>query len=195
MTWPQSGNPPPAACHSGRTVVQRGCFCNSAAWRVRIGRTVKGLSVEHRPHHLRRGQKRAPDYLAPTPQGLGPALLPDDPTERNHVRAGAPICAADTHPPQSLKMLDQLRAAGWDEAAVHAWAADANAIGPTAAEALAAAAPGPFRFGGTPMRADICLVPMLGRARRFHRMLAAQPACLALSACTDAASARQADPE
>jgi maleylpyruvate isomerase len=82
------------------------------------------------PHHLRRGEQRAPDYLALNPQGLVPALelddgavltqslaivewlgetrpkpplLPAEPLARARVRAFALGLAADTHPVQNLR--------------------------------------------------------------------------------------------
>lgn len=213
--------PRPAALH--------GYFRSSAGWRVRIALNLKGIAVEHVFHHLRRGEQRAPDYLALNPQGLVPALvlddgtvltqslaivewldeafpepplLPSDPLGRARARAFALVFAADTHPLQNLKVLARLRAAGWPEERVQAWAADANAAGLGAAEALLADVPGPFCFGALPTFADICLVPQLGSARRFGldvarfpRLLAAEAACLALPAFADAAPGRQPDAE
>ena len=54
-----------------------GFFRGSAAWRVRIALALKGLPVEQAAHHQRRGEQRAPDYLALNPQGLVPALILD----------------------------------------------------------------------------------------------------------------------
>src|ERR1700744_1997499 len=93
-----------------------GYFRSSASYRVRIALNLKGLSAEHLSHHLRKGEQRAPDYLAINPQGLvptlqgdggailtqslaiiewldethpAPPLLPDDPMRRALVREGA----------------------------------------------------------------------------------------------------------
>ena len=57
-----------------------GYFRSGASWRVRIALNLKGLTVAHVSHHLRRGEQRAPDYLALNPQGLVPALELDDGT-------------------------------------------------------------------------------------------------------------------
>src|SRR5579859_1831953 len=90
-----------------------GFFRSSAAYRVRIALNLKRLDHESVPHHLRRNEQRAADYLALNPQGLVPALetqghvliqslaiieyldevypdpplLPRDPLERAHVRS------------------------------------------------------------------------------------------------------------
>lgn len=207
-----------------------GYFRSSASWRVRIALNLKGLAVTHVPHHLRRGEQRAPDYLALNPQGLVPALELDDGTvltqslaiiewleeaypipallppvdlvQRARVRAFALVLAADTHPLQNLKVLNELRRLGLRKEAVSAWAAQVNATGLEACEALLGEEPGPFCFGAAPTLADVCLVPQLGNARRFGvdvarfpRLLAREAACVALPAFADAAPSRQPDAE
>ena len=114
-----------------------GYFRSSASYRVRIALNLKGLSAEHLPHHLRKGEQREPAYLAINPQGLVPTLqddarrdptqslaiiewldethpepplLPNDPLRRAKVRAFAMALACDTHPVQNLKVLARLRA-------------------------------------------------------------------------------------
>ena len=47
-----------------------GYFRSSASYRVRIALNMKGLTPEHLPHHLRKGEQCAPAYLAINPQGL-----------------------------------------------------------------------------------------------------------------------------
>ena len=54
-----------------------GYFRSSASYRVRIALNLKGLSAEHLPHHLRKGEQRDPAYLAINPQGLVPTLEDD----------------------------------------------------------------------------------------------------------------------
>ncbi len=229
MTRTAPGSPLPSDHGPARPAVLHGYFRSSAAWRVRIALNLKGLSFVHVARHLRRGEQRAPDYLALNPQGLvptlvlddgtvltqslaiieylddgfpTPALLPADPVARAHTRAVALIFAADTHPLQNLKVLARLREAGWPEDAVKTWAAEANLAGLSAAETLLAHVPGPFCFGAQPTLADICLIPQLGSARRFGvdvarfpRLLAAEAACLAMPAFSDATPARQPDAE
>ena len=183
-----------------------GYFRSSASYRVRIALNLKGLSAEHLTHHLRKGEQRAPSYLAINPQGLVPTLedddggailtqslaiiewlddihpepplLPKDPLRRAHVRAFSQVVACDTHPVQNLKVLSRLRELGVREEQVTGWAAWANREGLAACEKLIAGEAGPFCFGAAPTLADLCLVPQLANARRFGVDLAAYPRLL-----------------
>jgi len=182
-----------------------GYFRSSASYRVRIALNLKGLSAEHLTHHLRKGEQRAPSYLAINPQGLVPTLeddggtiltqslaiiewlddihpepllLPKDPLRRALVRAFAQAIACDTHPIQNLKVLARLRELGVSEEQVTGWAAWANREGLSACEKLIANEAGPFCFGAAPTLADLCLVPQLANARRFGVDLAAYPRLL-----------------
>jgi maleylpyruvate isomerase len=182
-----------------------GYFRSSAAYRVRIALNLKGLSADHLPHHLRKGEQRDPAYLAINPQGLVPTLqddrgviltqslaiiewldethpepplLPAEPLRRAKVRAFAMVLACDTHPVQNLKVLARLRELGLPDEQVTGWAAWANREGLTACETLIADEPGPFCFGSTPSLADLCLVPQLANARRFGVDLAGFPRLL-----------------
>jgi maleylpyruvate isomerase len=170
-----------------------GYFRSSASYRVRIALNLKGVSADHLPHHLRKGEQRDPAYLAINPQGLVPTLqdagavitqslaiiewleethpepplLPKDPLHRAKVRAFAMALACDVHPVQNLKVLARLRELGLPEEQVTGWAAWANREGLSACEALIKGEPGPFCFGEAPTMADLCLVPQLANARRF----------------------------
>ena len=181
-----------------------GYFRSSASYRVRIALNLKGLSAEHRPHHLRKGEQRDPAYLGINPQGLVPTLqdqgiiitqslaiiewleethpepplLPKEPLRRAHVRAFAQVLACDTHPVQNLKVLARLRQLNLPEEQVTDWAAWANREGLAACEALLANQTGPFCFGEAPGMADLCLVPQLANARRFGVDVAAFPRLL-----------------
>ena len=199
-----------------------GYFRSSAAYRVRIALNLKGMSVEHAFRHLRKGEQRAPDYLALNPQGLvptlelddgtkltqslaiiewldethpAPPLLPADPLQRARVRAFAFAIACDIHPVQNLRVIAAVRAIGGEEAA-QAWAKRVNAEGLAACEKLIADEPGPFCFGDKPTLADICLVPQLGNARRFGVDVAAYPRLLqAEAACKTLPAFADAAPE
>jgi maleylpyruvate isomerase len=200
-----------------------GYFRSSAAYRVRIALNLKGLSADHLPHHLRKGEQRDPAYLAINPQGLVPTLqddrgviltqslaiiewldethpepplLPTDPLRRAKVRAFAMVLACDTHPVQNLKVLARLRELGLPDEQVTAWAAWANREGLTACETLIANQPGPFCFGAAPTLADLCLVPQLANARRFGVDLAVFPRLLkAETAAKDLKAFADAAPE
>ena len=175
-------------------MILHGYFRSTASWRVRIALGLTGLAADQVSHHLRRGEQRAPEYLALNPQGLTPAfvtddgailtqslaiceyldevhpepaLLPADRVERAHVRAVAQAIACDIHPVQNLKILQRLRDLGLAEEAVTAWAAQTIEEGLDAVETLLAGGDGRFAFGDAPGLADLCIVPQLGNARRF----------------------------
>jgi maleylpyruvate isomerase len=190
-----------------------GYFRSAASYRVRIALNLKGLRADHLTHHLRKGEQRAPAYLALNPQGFVPTLeadggavitqslaivewldetnpepplLPREPLARAKVRAFAQVLACDTHPVQNLKVLNRLRELGHPEQEVTAWAGWTNREGLGACEALIKREPGPFCFGALPTLADLCLVPQLGNARRFGVDVSAFPRLLQAEAAAKA---------
>src|SRR5918993_878080 len=48
---------------------------SSAAFRVRIALNLKGMQVDHRFVHLRKGEQSSPEYGALNPQGLVPLVI------------------------------------------------------------------------------------------------------------------------
>lgn len=192
-----------------------GYFRSSAAYRVRIALNLKGLTAEHLPHHLRKGEQCAPAYLALNPQGLvptlekagavltqslaiiewldeihpNPPLLPKDPLRRAKVRAFALAIACDIHPVQNLKVLARLRQLGLPEEQVTEWAAWVNREGLAACESLVKGEKGPFCFGDKPTMADLCLMPQLANARRFGVDVSAFPRLIEAEAAAKAIKA------
>jgi len=181
-------------------MILHGYFRSSAAYRVRIALNLKGLQVEHRFVHLRRGEQRAHGYLGLNPQGFVPTLevgercltqslaiieyleerhplpplLPPGAEDRAWVRAIALAIACDIHPIDNLRVLQYLeRTLGVDAAQRDAWYAHWIREGFTAIEAqLASRAPAKFCFGDEPTLADVCLVPQVANARRVSLDLA-----------------------
>lgn len=174
-----------------------GYFRSSAAYRVRIALNLKGVAVEHASRHLRKGEQRAPDYVAINPQKLVPALvldsgevltqslaileyleethpqppmLPRDPVGRARVRALALIPTADIHPIQNLRVMGYLREKfGQTEESAFGWSRHWIETGFDAYEASIANDPrtGAFSHGDSPTLADLCLIPQVFNAARF----------------------------
>jgi maleylacetoacetate isomerase len=185
------------------SAVLHGYYRSSAAFRVRIALALKGVEARHAQHHLRRGEQRAPEYLAVNPQGLVPALevdgvvltqslaiieyldetvpgtplLPGDALGRARVRSLAQTVACDIHPIDNLRVLNYLRGElGQGEEAVQRWFNHWIARGFDAIEQrLAEPHTGRFMHGDTPTMADICLVPQVVNAGNFKLDLGPYP--------------------
>ncbi len=182
---------------------------SSAAFRVRIALALKGIEPGRRYVHLRKGEQRAPGFLARNPQGLvpvledgpltltqslaiieyleethpKPALLPARPAERAWVRAVALAVACEIHPLNNTRVLAWLeRDLGLDEAARNRWYSHWVSEGLAAIETMLAArpGPGPFCLGATPTIADVCLVPQVFNAWRFKVPVEPYPLVLAV---------------
>ena len=199
-------------------------FRSGTSHRLRIALNLKGLAYEYVPIDLRTEQHLGAEYGALNPQGLvpalvddgrvliqspaiiewleerypAPALLPDDPESRAHVRALAAIVGCDVHPVNNRRILEALRHEfGADDAAVQRWCATWITAGFDAIEALLAADTqrGDFCFGGTPTLADVYLVPQVESARRFKVDLARWPIIQAIdAACAELEPFRLAAP-
>jgi maleylpyruvate isomerase len=190
-----------------------GYFRSSAAYRVRIALNLKGLEVEHRFVHLRKGEQRADDYKHRNPAGLvpfwsekgfglsqslaiieyldelhpDPPLLPGSARDRALIREMALTIATDIHPLGNLRVLDKLtHDYHADEAARAAWCRTWMESGFEVIEKRLASTPGHLCYGDAPTLADVCLVPQLFNARRFGLDLTRFP----LMARTDAALAQ-----
>ena len=173
-----------------------GYFRSSASYRVRIALSFKGLDYDLQPVHLRRGEQRAPGYVARNPQGLvpslvhdgaaltqslaiveyleerfpEPALLPARTADRAWVRALAQVVACDVHPLNNLRVLQYLeKDLGLDDDSRAAWARRWIEDGFDAMEAMLRDDPrtGRHCFGDGPTVADVCLVPQIFNSQRF----------------------------
>ena len=191
-------------------MILHGYYRSSAAYRVRIALNLKGLPVEHRFVHLRRGEQRAAAYVALNPQGLVPTLevgerrltqslaiieyleerhplpplLPPGAEDRAWVRSIAMAIACDIHPLDNTRVMQYLEAKlGLDAAARDTWYAHWIAEGFRAIEAqLAARERGRFCFGDAPTLADVCLVPQVANASRVKLDMAPYPRIQAVNA-------------
>ena len=208
-----------------------GYFRSSTAFRVRIALNLKGLAYDQTFRHLRKGEQRAPDYLKLNPQGLvptleidgqtltqslaiieyleetrpTPALLPKDAAERARVRSISLALAAEIHPINNLRVLEDLRSRfGADDAAVALWFRHWVEVtfAPLEARLASEAHTGKFCHGDTPGLADICLVPQVINNTRFDVDMTPYPtiarihkACLELDAFKSALPANQPDAE
>jgi maleylpyruvate isomerase len=109
------------------------------------------------------------EYLEEThPQ---PPLLPRDPAARAVVRALALAVTCDIHPLNNLRVLNYLRGPlGCDDAAVNAWYGHWIAQGFAALErdAVRLSGDGRHMYGTAVTLADVCIVPQMANARRFH---------------------------
>ena len=201
--------------------ILHGYFRSTASYRVRIALNLKAVAYADAFHHLRKGEQRAPDYLALNPQGLlptlemdgavltqslaiceyldekipAPPMLPDRAVARAKVRAAAQLIACDIHPVQNLKVLDRLRTLGLAEAEVSAWAAQVIEEGLDAFDKLISHEAGVYCFGDQVTLADICLVPQLVNARRFGVTLRWPRLAAIEQACLSLESFKRAAPQ
>ena len=172
-------------------------FRSSASYRLRIALNIKGLSPERRAIHLGKGEQKEAAFKAVNPQGFvpylidgdfalsqslaiieyldekypTPPLLPHDLNGRARARQIAQIVAADIHPLNNSRILayltDDLKVS---DAVKTKWICGWIADGFRAIETLLAQRPTQTTFcvGDTPTIADICLIPQVTNANRFH---------------------------
>ena len=175
---------------------------SSASYRVRIALNLKCVQYRSVPVDLAAGAQKEADFRAVNPQGFvpmledggrritqslaiihyldatrpEPPLVPADPADRAHVVALALTIACDIHPLNNLRVLKHLTGElGLSEEAKNDWIARWIGEGFAALQALAEPHAGRFLFGDMPTLADICLVPQIYNARRFHVPLDAFP--------------------
>lgn len=187
------------------TAILHSYFRSSTSYRARIALNLKGVCYEIVPHHLRKKEHQAPEYLAVNPQGLVPALemggkpvltqslaiveyldetipeppfLPESPEDRARVRALAQMIAIEIHPLNNLRVLRALRERfGADEAVIGDWFRHWVVETFAPLEEMLASDPrtGRFCHGDTPGLADICLVPQVANNARYDIDMAPYP--------------------
>ena len=169
-----------------------GYWRSSAAYRVRIALSLKGLEYENIPVSLMPGisEHRQEAYRTKNPQMLVPfmedgdiamsqsmaileyleeaypdvPLLPSSEPMRSQVRAFCNAVACDIHPLQNLRVLQYV---GTEfDADPKQWAAHWMREGFKALEAVAS--DGPYVFGDSVTLADALLVPQIYNTRRIE---------------------------
>jgi len=189
-------------------------FRSSAAYRVRIALSLKGLAYETAAVHLIKdgGHNRRPEFRAVNPQMRVPVLvtdagdiliqslaiieyldethpepplLPKDAVARAKVRGLAELIACDIHPLNNTSPLRYLKnTLHQEQAAIDTWYHHWILEGFQALEAMIA--PGPYVCGSTVTLADVCLVPQVANARRLKVPLEAFPKIVAADAACQA---------
>jgi maleylacetoacetate isomerase len=114
-----------------------------------------------------------------------PPLLPSDFAGRARVRQMALLIACDIHPLQNLRVLNYLREPlGQGDGPVADWVRHwiADGFGPLEELARRHGDARTHLYGGSVTMADVCLVPMMYNARRWHLDLKPYPALVAIDA-------------
>lgn len=195
-------DPKPDEAAVSMRVTLHGYWRSSAAYRVRIALSLKGIGYDQVSHDLRAGEQRGADYLAIAPHGLVPALevggrtliespailewieskwadpplLPRDADEVAVVRSMTALVGCDIHPINNLRVLNRLQSQfGASKDQVKLWVRHWIAEGFAPLEQLVARHGAGFAFGRAPTLADCYLVPQLYNAQRFGVDLSPYP--------------------
>jgi maleylacetoacetate isomerase len=182
---------------------------SSAAYRVRIGLNLLGISYRSVPVDLTQGAHRAPEHLARNPQGRVPALLidglmltqslaileyldetrgagflPADPAGRARVRILAHAIAMDLAPVCNLSVRTHAASISGGTVSADDWVRHFMAQGLAAVEAMLDG--GHYCHGDGVTLADLCLVPQVYNARRVGLDMTAMPRIAAVIAALEA---------
>ena len=177
-------------------------FRSSAAFRVRIALTLKGLKYQPVFVHLAKGEHRGGSYPQVNPQALlptlelddgtrlnqslaiieyldethpKPPLVPKEPLARARVRSLSQLVASEIHPLNNLRVLQHLKRLGQTQEQIDTWYRHWIADGLAKLEAELKGKAGKFCHGDTPTMADCCLVPQIFNAKRYNSELAPYP--------------------
>lgn len=197
-----------------------GYWRSSAAYRVRIALSLKGLDYENIPVSLKPGvsENREEAYRAKNPQMLVPfmedgdialnqsmaileyldevypavPLLPLSEPMRSRVRAFCNVIACDIHPLQNLRVMRYVSTQYSGDP--KQWASHWMREGFKALEAVAS--DGPYVFGDSVTLADALLVPQIYNARRFELPTDDFPKLIAaVDCCNELEAFKKAAPE
>lgn len=196
-------------------VVLHDYWRSSASYRVRIALNHLGIAYRTVPVDILAAEHRTDEYLALNPQGLLPTLeidgrvmtqslaiieylaetrpeagiLPDDPAERQYVRAISYAIAMDIHPICNSHVVAHVVHLTGDPGAREAWMQRFIGQGLANVERMLTERGGRFCCGDRPGMADFCLVPQLYNARRWgadistlSKILSVDAECAALPA-------------
>ncbi|GAA6181531.1 maleylacetoacetate isomerase [Shimia sp. NS0008-38b] len=168
---------------------------SSASYRVRIALHLAEITFDRVPVDLRAGEQTSPEHLSRNPQGFVPVLeidglrltqslaileylnesrhlglLPPTASDAAHVRALAYSLAVDVHPVCNLSVVKRaLGAAQSDPMIAQEWMSHFIRRGLETFETLLnQREPTRYSHGDTLSLADLCLVPQLYNARRWH---------------------------
>jgi maleylacetoacetate isomerase len=206
-------------------------FRSSTSYRLRIALAHKRLEYTPHYVSLPKMEHRTPSYRALHVQGLvpllvdegrsliqsmaiieyldevypDPPLLPADLHGRHYVRAVSQIIGCDIHPLNNVRVLKHIEAQfGADQAATNKWYRHwiAEGLGGLETYVASAGLAGRFCYGDAVTMADICLVPQIFNAQRYHSDLSAYPTtmrvfeqCMKLEPFDRAQPSKQPDAE